>query len=423
MRPPAPRPFWPRAASRSDRAPRPGRAPGRRGRSPEPRWPANRSSARDPIAPGRGAGRDRAYGVSGTAGPHILCCGILVTPVPPTRPDSTADADRRSSSAGTSVFDRRYAAFAAAVLALAAFNLFFRLGAEIVSEWDESIYALTAAEMLASGDWIGTTFNGALDYYNTKPPLQVWLITLSFKVFGVGLVPLRLVSALAAWLTVGALMWWARRLAGAAVSLLSGVVLATCFAFLHEHAGRSANTDALFTLLMLLSVVAIWAADARGRWHVAWIGPIVAAAFLLRGMAILMPRAAGRHRPGVRWLGAPAGVACPAADRARGVCRARRRVDARALPARRVGVSRALVLVRLRRAQCDGARGTRARPAVLPGHPAEASLRLAARCRRGPAARPARARSRPASAATGRCGPACRCCSPPGPPSRCCCRR
>ncbi len=212
-----------------------------------------------------------------------------MNPVPQTRFDSAAAADRRSSSAGTSVFDRRYAALAAAVLALAAFNLFFRLGAEIVSEWDESIYALTAAEMLASGDWIGTTFNGALDYYNTKPPLQVWLITLSFKVFGVGLVPLRLVSALAAWLTVGALMWWARRLAGAAVSLLSGVVLATCFAFLHEHAGRSANTDAIFTLLILLSVVAIWAADARGRWHVAWIGPIVAAAFLLRGMAILMP--------------------------------------------------------------------------------------------------------------------------------------
>ena len=102
------------------------------------------------------------------------------------------------------------------MLALAAFNLFFRLGAEIVSEWDESIYALTAAEMFASGDWIGTTFNGALDYYNTKPPLQVWLITLSFKAFGVGLVPLRLVSAVAAWLTVGVLMWWARRLAGAA---------------------------------------------------------------------------------------------------------------------------------------------------------------------------------------------------------------
>jgi hypothetical protein len=39
-----------------------------------------------------------------------------------------------------------------AVLALAAFNLTFRLGSEIVTEWDESLYAITASEMVARGD-------------------------------------------------------------------------------------------------------------------------------------------------------------------------------------------------------------------------------------------------------------------------------
>ena len=42
---------------------------------------------------------------------------------------------------------RRYAALAAAVLGLAAFNLIFRLGREVVSEWDESLYAISALEM------------------------------------------------------------------------------------------------------------------------------------------------------------------------------------------------------------------------------------------------------------------------------------
>ena len=281
-RPRAPRPFWPRrpvigpsASTWANAGPPSAIAP--------PRC-VNRSSARRPIVPGRGAGRDPTYGVYGNTGTAYTVLGILVNPVPQTRFDSAAAADRRPSSAGTSVFDRRYTALAAAVLALAAFNLFFRLGAEIVSEWDESIYAFTAAEMLANGDWIGTTFNGALDYYNTKPPLKVWLIALSFKVFGVRLLPLRLVSALAAWLTVGALMWWARRLAGSAVSLLSGVVLATASRFCMSMPGAARTPTRLYAA-GAARVVALWAADARGGWHVAWIGPIVAAAFLLRGMA------------------------------------------------------------------------------------------------------------------------------------------
>lgn len=53
---------------------------------------------------------------------------------------------------------RHYAALAFAVLGLAAFNLTFRLGSEVVTEWDESLYAITAAEIVRSGNWIATTF-------------------------------------------------------------------------------------------------------------------------------------------------------------------------------------------------------------------------------------------------------------------------
>ena len=49
-----------------------------------------------------------------------------------------------------------------AVVALACFNITFRLGLESVGEWDESLYATTAWEMTRSGDLIGTTFDGVL---------------------------------------------------------------------------------------------------------------------------------------------------------------------------------------------------------------------------------------------------------------------
>jgi 4-amino-4-deoxy-L-arabinose transferase-like glycosyltransferase len=188
----------------------------------------------------------------------------------------------------TAFCTRHFAALACVVLALTAFNLTFRLGHEFLTEWDESLYATTASEALDGGHWIGTTFQGALDYYNTKPPLNVWLIALSLKLFGNGLVALRLTSVLSAWLTVLVLLLWTRRVLGPAVALASGLVLATSFGFIHIHAGRSANTDALFTLLVLLTVVVLWAERER-PWMRAWLGPILAATFLLRGMAVLMP--------------------------------------------------------------------------------------------------------------------------------------
>ncbi len=176
----------------------------------------------------------------------------------------------------------------ALVLALAAFNLGFRLDREVVTEWDEALYATSAAETATYGNWIGTTFHRELDYYNTKPPLNVWLIAASFKLFGTSLFSLRLPSAIAAWLTVLVLMLWARRAFGPAAAILAGVVLSTTFGFLYVHSGRSANTDAVFTLLMLLVAVTLWTSQER-PWRLVWLGPLVASIFLLRGMAALMP--------------------------------------------------------------------------------------------------------------------------------------
>jgi 4-amino-4-deoxy-L-arabinose transferase-like glycosyltransferase len=185
-------------------------------------------------------------------------------------------------------WDRRFRAAAILVLALAAVNLFFRLDREVVTEWDEALYATSAAETARNGNWIGTTLDGTLDYYNTKPPLNIWLIAAAFKTFGISLVTLRIASATAAWLTVLVLLLWARTAFGAPTALLAGMVLSTTYGFIYVHSGRSANTDAIFTLLVLLTVIVLW--EARDRpWRLAWLGPILAGVFLLRGMAVLMP--------------------------------------------------------------------------------------------------------------------------------------
>jgi 4-amino-4-deoxy-L-arabinose transferase-like glycosyltransferase len=177
---------------------------------------------------------------------------------------------------------------AGAVCVIAAFNLTFRVGNEMVQVWDESLFAMTAGEMIGSGDWIGTTFLGALDYYNSKPPLQVWLVALSFSTFGPGLVALRLPAMIAAWLTVALLTWWGARAFGRARAVVAGLVLATCYGFLYVHSGRSGNSDSLFTLLVTSTVATLWASRAH-PWRRVWLGAIVGLVFMVKGMGILMP--------------------------------------------------------------------------------------------------------------------------------------
>jgi 4-amino-4-deoxy-L-arabinose transferase-like glycosyltransferase len=190
---------------------------------------------------------------------------------------------------------------AGAVLVLAAFNLAFRVGNELVQVWDESLFAITASEMVESGDWIGTTFLGALDYYNSKPPLHTWLVALSFTAFEPGLVSLRVPSMVAAWLTVALLLWWAGRVFDRATGIVAALVLATTYGFLYVHSGRSGNADALFTLLITATVVTLWASRDH-PWRRVWLGAIVGLAFMVKGMGILMPAVIiGGVELGGRW--------------------------------------------------------------------------------------------------------------------------
>lgn len=187
---------------------------------------------------------------------------------------------------------RRFAAvLATAVLALAAVNLGVRLDREMVDVWDESLYATTALEMLRSGDWIVTTFQCAPDYYNSKPPLNVWLIALAFRLFGASVWSLRVVSALAAAATVGVVWWSTRRLADAVTAHLAALVLVTSYPFLYVHAARTGNPDALLTLAITLTVVVAWRAHERPARAV-WLGPLAAAVVMLKGpgaLAFVLP--------------------------------------------------------------------------------------------------------------------------------------
>jgi 4-amino-4-deoxy-L-arabinose transferase-like glycosyltransferase len=178
----------------------------------------------------------------------------------------------------------RFLLFALLIAALAAVNSYARLGSEFVTEWDEALYATTAAEILQSNEWIGTTLRGELDYFNAKPPLNAWLIAASMKAAGPTIAAMRFPAATAAFLSVVLLLAWARRAFDPAIALVAGLVLATMYGFFYVHSGRTANTDVLLAFLVLAAVAAGWLALQR-PFALVLIGLIFAAAFLLKGAA------------------------------------------------------------------------------------------------------------------------------------------
>ena len=271
----------------------------------------------------------------------------------------------------------RFAVIAGGILLLAAVNLTYRLNRETITEWDESLYATSAWEMLQTGDWVSTRFLGEIDYYNTKPPLNVWLIALTFKTIGVSPASLRLPSVVSAWLTVALLMLWVRRRHGDLAGAVAGLVLTTCFAFIYVHAARSANTDAIFTLLTLLVVITLDCAVDRPSRFV-WLGPILAMVFLLRGTAVLMPLSADSRRV-VDVAAQPTGAVGSGRIGDRCIPRPDGAVGGCALARRSVAVLRQALELRPGRAQPSRARRSRRRRFLLSRRAAEVSVRLAVR--------------------------------------------
>jgi 4-amino-4-deoxy-L-arabinose transferase-like glycosyltransferase len=194
--------------------------------------------------------------------------------------------------------------------------LFYRLAAEPVAVWDEARLANNALEMAQHGLSIVTTYGGAPDHWNTKPPLLIWLMAASMRVFGSNEWALRLPSVLAALATGSMLFWFcAARLKRPLAGLAANLVLLCTPGFVLVHGARSGDYDSLLTCWTtgyLLAGYLYLGADrtVRGRW-LAVFSLCVAMAFLTKTVqglifvpALMMycvlhapARAVLRHKP------------------------------------------------------------------------------------------------------------------------------
>ena len=153
---------------------------------------------------------------------------------------------------------KRPLAYAAAVLLLfllAGYNLFVNLNEQTIIIWDEARHGVNAYEMLRNNDWVVNTYQGEPDFFNLKPPLSMWNIMISFKLFGFTSFAFRLPSAVCILLNFLALTLWTRKRYGRLASLIALLLVATNPLMYQSHAGRTGDADAVFQLLSTLGML------------------------------------------------------------------------------------------------------------------------------------------------------------------------
>lgn len=154
----------------------------------------------------------------------------------------------------------------AALLTAGGFLLFTNLGEAPISDCDEARHGVNAYEMMQSGDYLVTTFQGEPDYWNLKPPLSEYAIIAGYQLFGPSAFGMRFYSALSMLLIMAAVALWCKKYYGSIASLFSvGFWLASTMVY-GPHFARFGDADAQMLFFYTLAMLCMLQSIKNVRW-------------------------------------------------------------------------------------------------------------------------------------------------------------
>jgi 4-amino-4-deoxy-L-arabinose transferase-like glycosyltransferase len=153
------------------------------------------------------------------------------------------------------VFNEKFQLFFLTLFALTVF--FAKLGLNGLANYDDCFYAEEAKEILKTGNWIILHYNGGAAYHNA--PLFMWLVALSYKVFGLSVFAAKFPSALMGFMTVFLIYYLGRILFDANQAFLAAFILSTTYPFFKyaRHSMLDVTLAFFVTLAMLALVLAL----------------------------------------------------------------------------------------------------------------------------------------------------------------------
>lgn len=176
---------------------------------------------------------------------------------------------------------------------LAALLLFFGNGQLWITDSVESNYALTAKEMVLSGDWISPQIYG--NYWYDKPVFFYWLTAAGFKIFGFNEFAARFFPALFGMAGIGLLVYAAKKLYGEKTAFWSGVILMTSTEFF--LISKSVITDSTLFFFFSMALVFFYlgySTQQKNYYYGMYIGMALATltkgpiGFLLPGLIMVL---------------------------------------------------------------------------------------------------------------------------------------
>jgi len=143
---------------------------------------------------------------------------------------------------------------------------FYKLGIATLVSWDEAWYGSIAREIIRSGDFFKLNWNGKPFY--DHPPLVMWLMAISYKLFGINELATRIPSALAGLASITLIYKIAIYFFGKkSIGLMAGIILGTSVWYLIRV--RSGNLDAIFCFFYLLTIFFSLKVVKDFRWFIA----------------------------------------------------------------------------------------------------------------------------------------------------------
>ena len=171
---------------------------------------------------------------------------------------------------------------------LVCFRLFYHINYMPLADNDETWHVKNVFEMYKTGNWVVNTFNYSTDYFNSKPPLSLWMILLVFKIIGPSIGAARYPSAIAGIVLFISIAIFLRSRFGFRSTVIYGgafLLLRMPFDF---HMFRTANMDSLYNLFIAVGVIALYMAQFSIDWLYLY-GVALGLVFLTKGPLVINP--------------------------------------------------------------------------------------------------------------------------------------
>ena len=169
--------------------------------------------------------------------------------------------------------------------------ILFFLGGWLVPITDptESVYALTAKEMLSAGDWLSPRIYG--DFWFDKPIMFYWELLIAYKLFGVGEFASRFFPAIFATLGLFTTYFFGTKLYSQKIGFTAAIILATTLEY--WYLSHAVITDMTLLVMFSITLISFYLGYRAGNPRIYLIS------FAASGVAVLTKGPIGFFLPGL----------------------------------------------------------------------------------------------------------------------------